>query len=162
VGYTNESKGAIENNAKWDLPLDIWIILYSNRCRDGYRTRIFFSSIYIHGSFCIISADFKPAGIRLEYFDYTYYMPFGEPRLYIYLILKELKLALWLFVLDFLLFLFKLFHSFVMAFSYIVFLNNSIRLLYVHTPGIHCGLDSRNKLLEKTKSSTNFATSNIK
>jgi hypothetical protein len=63
------SKRAIENNVKWNYPLDIWIVLYSNRCRDGYRTRIFFSSIYIHGSFCIISADFKLAGIRLEYIN---------------------------------------------------------------------------------------------
>ena len=66
--YKDESKRAGKNNTKWDLPLDVRIIFSSNRCRDGCRTRIFFSRIHVYCGFYILSPDFKFARIRLEYF----------------------------------------------------------------------------------------------
>ena len=37
IWYRNGSKRASKNNIKRDLPLGIWIILSSNRCRNGYK-----------------------------------------------------------------------------------------------------------------------------
>ena len=60
------NKKTTENNIKRYYSVGYLDYSYNNCFRDGYRTRIIFSSIHIYGSFCISFPDFKLAKSELN------------------------------------------------------------------------------------------------